>query len=227
MVWRGRRARGAGVVETGAAVVCDRGGVGRDRDCRHQRASLRIAARFRLRHDRRVPAVVRAAQHQRYGWWLISAETPFALGGLRGAWRSPSRVSGATQRFARRALAAWRRSPLVILDLVRVVRAVGRVVVSPVPAAGLAGDDARRRVARRPPPTARRCARLRGAAMVALAAIGVSGVSQAVRRDAFAVGARRGEVRRGRENRRVADRTGRRRSLPRSTAAASATTPAG
>ena len=144
---------------------------------------------------------------RRYGWWLLSVETPFAIGGFAALalpsarlWPTPA------SREAR-----WLLGGVALFILISYVLYVPwdawwylRFLLPAWPAMTL-GAASIVAVAYRSPVRA-----LRGAAMVALAAIGVSGVTQAVRRDAFADGARRGEVHRGRENRGVADRTGRR-----------------
>ena len=83
---------------------------------------------------------------RRYGWWLISAETPFALAGLAGLAIPSARLwrtrASREARWLLGGVAADR------LDLVSAVRAVGRLVVPPVPAAGVADDGARHGVAR-------------------------------------------------------------------------------
>ena len=144
---------------------------------------------------------------QRYGGWLISAETPFALAGLAGLAVSNTRLWRTDASRDARWLLGW--DDRARLGLVPGVRAVGRVVVSPVPAAGLADDDARHGVAGRRRSTATSSSGGRAAAMLILAAIGVhrrlaGGAAAGVRGRA-----RGSEVCRGREDRRIAHRSGR------------------
>ena len=126
---------------------------------------------------------------RRYGWWLLSVETPFAIGGfvalaLPGArlWPTPA------SREARSLLGG-----VALFILISYVLYVPwdawwylRFLLPAWPAMTL-GAASIVAVAYRSPLRG-----LRGAAMVTLAAIGVSGVTQAVRRDAF--GTARGEA---------------------------------
>ena len=122
---------------------------------------------------------------RRYGWWLLSAETPFALAGIAALaiprariWRTPSSreavpLLGAVAAivwlsyllfvpwdawwYLRFLLPAW---PMMMLGTVSIAAAVYRAAPSAVPRALVIG---------------------------VLGAMGVSGVWQAVRRDAFSV----------------------------------------
>ncbi len=126
---------------------------------------------------------------RRYGWWLLSVETPFAIGGF-AVLALPSARFWPTQDSRRGALAAWRRRPVDLLSYVFYVPWDAwwylRFLLPAWPAMTLGAASIVAAAYRSSVPA------LRGAAMVALAAIGVSGVTQAVRRDAF--GTARGEA---------------------------------
>ena len=130
---------------------------------------------------------------QRYGAWLIVRRDTVRARRHCGS-RCRRRLGARRARDARWLFARRRRGRL---DVLPAVRAVGRVVVSAIPAAGLAGDGDRRggaraatcRATRRPWPRWRRSLRSRPSACMAS--------SQAYRRDIFAC-ARRGQIRRGR-----------------------------